>query len=358
MTERKRVLVTGVTGGSIGEQVCKALRSGRGSYEIVAANTSLSAMAAVRAEHYELLPVASAPGYTGALRQVLAKHRIDFLVPGSEPELVRISREREEISRYGARILVTSAEAIRIGVDKCATARFLAEKGFPVPVTLEVGSVADVAGLQNFPYIVKPVSGGGSASTYLAQDRPELDFFAGYLLKYGRRIVVQEYFGTAQDEYTVGVLHYPDRTLCGSVVLHRSILDGLSNRLKMPNRTGRDELGQTLAISSGISQGRIVSCEPVRRQCEAIAAVLGSAGPLNIQGRWFRGVFMPFEINPRFSGTTPMRAVAGFNEPELLIEWYAGVRREAPPAVRQGVFSRGLVEFFTEEAVPPAEEPE
>ncbi len=353
MTGIVRVLVTGVSGGSIGEQVCKALRCGRRSYEIVAANTSLPAMAAVRAEHYEILPPADAADYPEKLREVLSRRQIHFLVPGSEPELIRISEDHDQFVPAGLPILINSTGAIRICVDKCATARFLAGRGFPVPATLQIESAADVAGLEAFPYIVKPVRGGGSASTFLAQDAAELQFFAEYLVKYGRKAVVQEYFGSPDEEYTVGVLHYPDGTLSGSVVLHRSILDGLSNRLKLPNRTGRGELGSTLAVSSGISQGRIVSCEPISSQCEAIARALGSTGPLNIQGRWFNGTFMPFEINPRFSGTTPMRAQAGFNEPELLIDWHRGERDRACPRIRYGVFSRGLVECFTEDP-PPA----
>ena len=113
-------------------------------------------------------------------------------------------------------------------------------------------------------------------------------------------------------------------------------------------RAGRPELGPTLAISSGISQGRIVDAAPVLRTAEAIAQGLGSVGPLNIQGRISRGTFVPFEINPRFSGTSPMRAMAGFNEPELLIDWHldSDHRGAAPPAPRYGTFTRALVEHF------------
>ena len=46
---------------------------------------------------------------------------------------------------------------------------------------------------------------------------------------------------------------------------------------------------------------------------------LGVKGPLNIQCRFVDGEIKVYEINPRFSGTTSIRAMMGFNEPEILI---------------------------------------
>jgi carbamoyl-phosphate synthase large subunit len=147
------------------------------------------------------------------------------------------------------------------------------------------------------------------------------------------------------------VLCYPDCSLVGSVVLHRNILSGLSNRLKVLNRTGREELGNVLAISTGISQGTIRDFQSIKAQAEAMAQSLNSVGPLNIQGRWENEQFVPFEINPRFSGTTPMRAMAGFNEPELLIDWHLGQKHNNLPCLRFGEFTRGISEYFDESQI-------
>jgi carbamoyl-phosphate synthase large subunit len=45
---------------------------------------------------------------------------------------------------------------------------------------------------------------------------------------------------------------------------------------------------------------------------------LGSKGPINIQSRLVAEVPKIFEINPRLSASSPMRAVAGVNEPDIL----------------------------------------
>lgn len=347
VSEPIRVLVTGVSGGSIGEQVCKALNNGEHKYEITTTNMNRSALSVVRADHFEVLPPANADGYMKALHEVMNRYEIQFLIPGSEPELIRLYQNYDSFAGCRAKILMNRPEVIHTCVNKDLTFDFLTKHGFVVPRTL----VLDDTGMPEkflfqFPCIVKPAQGGGgSALAFIAQDREELEFFIHYLIKNSCQPLVQEYIPSAESEYTVGVLHDPEGKLIGTAVLLRQIIAGLSNRLKVKNRTQHQELGEILAISSGISQGQLVSFEPVRRQAEAIANALGSTGPLNIQGRWNGRDFVPFEINPRFSGTTPMRAMAGFNEPELLIEWHLGLPSRSPE-VRFGEFTRGLVEFF------------
>lgn len=350
MTRPISVLVTGVGGGTIGEQVCKALRMGRHRYEIITTNVRSAPLAVFKAEHHAVLPPVSDDNYFEAMLALVNKYKVQFLIPGSEPELIKLSQCRDLFAHLDTKILINADHVIATCIDKRRTFEHLATHNFRVPATFEVNSTTELEKITSgFPYIIKPAQGGGgSAATLLAQDKTELNIFVDYLLRYGYRVLVQEYIGRAEDEYTVGVLHNPDGKLLGSVVLRRHILSGLSNRLRISNQTGRSELGNVLAISSGISQGRIVDFPPVRLQAEAIAQAFNSVGPLNIQGRWDGEQFVPFEINPRFSGTTPMRAMAGFNELELLINYYLYPDQpQIPPGVRCGEFIRGLVEFFT-----------
>ena len=75
----------------------------------------------------------------------------------------------------------------------------------------------------------------------------------------------------------------------------------------------------TALISSGYSQGWIGGFPEILEQVKHISALLGSCGPLNIEGRVIKGKFHPFEINPRFSATTYLWAKAGFNDIDLFI---------------------------------------
>ena len=88
--------------------------------------------------------------------------------------------------------------------------------------------------------------------------------------------------------------------------------------MKVQGRTGA-YIRHTLAISSCISQGMIDKFPFIREECERLAGIMGSKSPLNVQLRVIDGKVYIFEINPRFSGTTAFRALAGFNEPDIMI---------------------------------------
>lgn len=341
------VLVTGVGGGTVGEQVCKALRFGGNHYSVIAANTQTDPLTVVDADYKEVLPSANSADYVNRLIAVCQKYHIKFIIPGSEPELIMMGANRELIENANVHVLVNSEHVINKCVDKLQTFKYLKSANIHVPKTLEINHPNDLREFRShFPIIVKPVFGGGSAATFIAQDKNELSFFAEYLLKYGYRTLIQEYFGRPDQEYTIGVLHYPDGTLYDTIVFRRNILSGLSNRIRLENQTGRKDLGELLAISSGISQGEFVDFQPVKEKAEEIASILKSTGPLNIQGRWDGREFIPFEINPRFSGTSSMRASVGFNEAEILINWYMGKKNDVMSKPPSGEFIRGLREYL------------
>jgi nucleoside-diphosphate-sugar epimerase len=54
---------------------------------------------------------------------------------------------------------------------------------------------------------------------------------------------------------------------------------------------------------------------------------MGLAGPLNIQGRVTDHGLKLFEINPRFTGITGLRALMGFNEVEACVKEWLGIDR-------------------------------
>jgi carbamoyl-phosphate synthase large subunit len=341
-----RVIVTGVGGGSVGEQICKALRLGSRPYHIVATNQSALKARVSTADAIRELPPASAGNYLDDLLSLAQEQRTQFVIPGSEPELLKICQGSAQLVSVGINALVNNERVIATCLNKQSTVNLLQANGFRTPATFcltQNGSPQQ----DTFPWVVKPMQGGGgSAATFVAQDEREFHFFVAYLRANGYTPLAQEYVGTADNEFTVGVLHSPKGTLLGTAVMRRHIKSGMSNRVNVTNRTVKKQLGEVLAISSGLSQGEMVDFAPVRTAAESIASAIGSTGPLNIQGRWDGERFIPFEINPRFSGTASLRALAGFNEPELLISALLG---QEPPLLctpQVGVCMRGLSDHF------------
>lgn len=355
------ILVTGVGPGSTGEQVVKALRHGRRGYRIAAGNVDVSrTVVAAGVERVEL-PPAAAPEYLPAVAAAANRFGARFLVPGTDVELVRMAAGRSALAAITPAIpLVNEAAVIATCSDKGETAAAVERAGLRAPRTTACPSVAcalAAAGPGGIPYpvVLKPRRGGGSADVWVAQDEEELRFYATRILASGEPIVLQEYVGDALSEFTIGVLHTPDGALAGSVALRRELSSLLSVRSRAPNRTGRPELGRELVVSSGFTQGHIDDFPAVRAQAERLATALGSRGPLNVQGRLAGEELVVFEVNPRFSGTEAMRAMAGWNGPEALVEWHLGIVPgltgwRAPACT----FVRTLVEHRIERSSAPA----
>ncbi|MGD8331256.1 MAG: ATP-grasp domain-containing protein [Acidobacteriota bacterium] len=342
------VLVTGVGGASLGEQCLKALRLARTPYRIVAADVKRASVGLAGADVPCVVPLASEDGYVDELLRLCDEHAVAALIPTSEAELRVVSAARGRFEERDVFLPINRHELIAAGDDKSLGLDAITAAGCRTPRHLRAGSAAETTDWELFPCVIKPAVGGsGSANVFIAQSRAELETLTGYLLAVTTEVIVEEYVGTVDSEFTVAVLHDMEGELIHSIAIRRALLGGISNRIKVPNRTGRADLGEVLAISSGISQGRIGDFPQVRQACERLAEGLDSRGPLNIQCRWHEDELVVFEINPRFSGTSALRALAGFNEPDLLIRMQVlGEAIERGFAHAYGTVVRGLSEVF------------
>lgn len=355
MTRLVTAMVTGVGGGGHGEQILKALRLADRSYRVVGSDITPYSSGLGAVDQPCLMPPASDRGYIATLLAVCAAEGVEVLFPGSQPELEALSANRDAFARAGIFLPINPAEVIETCLDKVRTMEALGAAGFAVAAYRRVRSLDDAAGFEHLPAILKPsVGGGGSANLALVQDRDELIACARQLLAIHPEFIVQEYVGTPEREYTVGVLAGMDGEVLNSIAIRRFILSALSNRIRVPNRTARDDLGPVLAVSSGISQGRIGRFPEVTGPCEEIARALGARGPFNVQCRLVGDRVHVFEINPRFSGTTSLRAMVGCNEPDTLVRAHLlGEEIEPHFAYREGVITRSLSETLIDPADIP-----
>jgi carbamoyl-phosphate synthase large subunit len=351
-SEKTTVLITGVGGGSYGHELLKALKL-TGRYRLVGVDMAPSSFGLFDVDVSYLVPAASDPSYVDILLGICAEHDVRVVIHGSDPELAVLSARRDEFISAGVLPLVNTAEIIGLCLDKWETIGRLAATGAAVPVSALVGEHDPLPDIP-LPAVIKPrFGGGGSNNVFLAQSLDELEEACLSLRRQGKEAVVQEYIGTVDDEYTVGVLHTLDGSLVNSLALNRTITSGFSSRIKVANRTPRTELGPTLIVSSGLSQGVVRDFPEVRAACEAITNALGSRGPLNVQVRVSEGRVYPFEINPRFSGTSYMRALLGFNEADLLIRHHVlGEAIPERPPYRTGHVVRALAERVVEDYAP------
>jgi carbamoyl-phosphate synthase large subunit len=314
------ILVTGIGGGGVGRQIIKALQLSGLDYVLFGSDITPVSYGRQDVDSFTLFPNAHDANYIGTVLRFCIEKEIQVLFPGSEHELVTLSKCLDLFETNGIYVPINENELISLCADKFRCNNFLMENGFNCPDSFLIRSFEDLNKIDFFPAVLKPVSGsGGSSNVLIAQNRGELETFTQYLLLNKVDVIAQEYIGNYENEFTVGVLHSNDGKLINSIVLKRNISGGLGFNLGVNNRTCKAELGDRLVISSGISQGEFVERSFVNDVCEEIASKLNSKSTINIQGRIHKGKFYVFEINPRFSGTTSSRALVRYNEPEILI---------------------------------------
>lgn len=341
------VLVTAIGGGGHGEQILKALRlAPEGSYFIVGADANPYCPQFALVDQAVILPRTEAPDFLDAVLAVCAHMNIRAVFHGREPDLKVYSERRQVFAERGILLPINPASVIETCFDKVATAQFLAKNGFVHPRFRAVCAAADLDGIDWFPVVVKPAVGsGGSANCFIAQTPRQLALLAEYLALEGAGFMVQEYVGTPDSEYTVGVLHDLDGRFVNSIAVRRELKSQLNIRTAVRNMTDRKDLGPNLVISSGISHGYVSRFPEVTGPCERIAAALGARGAINFQCRLVGGQVMIFEINPRFSGTTSIRAMMGYNEPDMLLRRHLRSEELTPNfPYRTGMVLRSLSE--------------
>ena len=350
MSKKTPILVTAIGGGGHGEQILKALTlSNNDSYYIIGADAQPNCPQFSMTDGNLKLPLANDPSYMDALFSACDKYDIQALFHGCEPELKVFSQNRKKIEDRGIFLPINPSSVIELCMNKEKTNEKLKELDLMPPRYARISSKEDLKEIDWYPVVVKPsVGGGGSANVYIAQDKDELFSLMDYLglERVSGSYVIQEYVGTPEDEYTVGVLFDMDGNYINSIAVHRYLSGQLNIRTSVPNRTKRSELGRNLVISSGVSHGYVGRFDEVTKQCVDIAQKIGARGAINVQCRFVNGKVKVFEINPRFSGTTSLRAMMGYNEPDILMRKHIlGEDINVDFPYEEGEVLRGLIEY-------------
>jgi carbamoyl-phosphate synthase large subunit len=356
------VLVTGVSGANTGTQVLSALLACRDKYRLLTCDVSPYSYGAMAGDGFYLVPLASSDEYVSSVLGICRKEDIAVIIPGSEAELRVTASFRDQFTAIGVCLLINNSGVINLCTDKLRTAEFLQRSGFPFPktVTPPAGQSLEeqikyLLDRVSFPVVVKPRSvSGGSQNVSIVQDCDELRHI---LARQGQGVgttdwIVQEYIGSDDEEYTLGVLSGPDGRAFSSFALRRLIDGTLTRKCRVWNRDRSRIKDEFLCLSTGVSQGWVGDYPEFRSFAETVANALGSTGPLNIQCRRTERGILIFEINPRFSGTTSIRAECGHNDPDLMIRRCVGGEALSQAPYRHGLVVRTLANAF-KEGVPP-----
>jgi len=298
-----KVLVTGA-GALLGQGIIRALRASIPQAQIVAVDPAPDAVGLYWADSAYLVPFARSSSYADAIRRLLESEKPDALLVGTDIELPFFASQREVLEHdFATSILVSSPWVIETADDKWKTYCFLRDNGFPCPRSSISLDDLDFFTSAQYPLIVKPRSGARSVGMSIVNSREELDSAFREL----EAPVIQELVGESSEEYTAGALVF-DGQCRATIVMRRDLRDGNTYR------------------------AFVESYPELNNEVKRLAEQLSPHGPVNFQFRLCDDQVKVFEINARFSGTTPLRAHAGFNEVEMCLRYLLqGVEIQQPP---------------------------
>ncbi|MBF0627493.1 MAG: ATP-grasp domain-containing protein [Magnetococcales bacterium] len=311
-TERTTVMVTGVGGRSVGHQILHALSLVTPAYRIVATDMDPFSFGLYLGDSRHLLPGARDVGYLPAVLEIIKKEGVQALIPGTEPETWVLTQHQAQLAAHGCVLIAHPHELVALCQDKLRLQHWLETHDIDTPITVTASEWPQLVRDTGFPIIGKPMTGsGGSRNVAILDSAAEV---AEWLRIVGEEnALFQEYVGDLDSEYTVGVLTDKEGRLVDSIVLHRKLV-GISLAQTRLIR------GKLYGFSTGYSQGFVVRHPRLQAALEHLACAIGARGPLNIQCRIDSDDKIKiFEVHPRFSGTTSIRADVGFNEPDLMI---------------------------------------
>jgi carbamoyl-phosphate synthase large subunit len=276
-------------GGGVGQSIIKAL-SGT-VYETVAIDPSDKAAGLYMADMGYLGVPLTDDRFIEHLISICHGAGAKYLFPGFDAELSVLSSNSNKILSEGIIPIVSDATVIALSDDKYKLFKFLKEHDMPhIPTSL--GTEKFRTENKQGPFLVKPVVGCRSQGVerfetldevedYL-KDNPEED------------LIVQEYI--EGEEYTCGTVSFGG-CVEGVICMTRELRSGDTYKARV------DQNPEVIKFVTSL----IGEIKPF--------------GPCNVQLIVRDSIPYVLEINARCSGTTAARALAGFNEPKIVLDF-------------------------------------
>jgi carbamoyl-phosphate synthase large subunit len=288
------ILVTGA-GGGVGQGIIKSIKLIDDlDIHVIAADMSPLASGLYGGNEAILVPAASANDYFDVISDICMENNINYYFPGTDVELLKAADFSSELfHKCQTETAVCPKDVIEIADDKYSTYKFLVDNGFDAPVT-SFPNDTDLNSLQ-YPVIIKPRVGCRSIGVYKVNNVQDAKTAIGSV----DGPVIQEYLDG--DEFTCTVVAVKDK-ISDVLCLKRDLRAGDTYRAFPEKNSVIEEYVKNLALKLGIY------------------------GSCNFQLRLDDGVPKLFEINSRFSGTTPFCAQLGFNP----VEFYLKARLDIP----------------------------
>jgi len=301
MVKYANVLVTGA-GSILGQGIVKCLnlnneeKNKKVTYKTIGVDMSIEAIGLYRSDLGLVVPPASSTDYIDSIIKICKENEIEAIFVGTDQELLPLANAKKLIETESEALVISNPpEVISTCRDKWTTFEFLKKNNLNCAESSLVENKENFIKEFNFPIVVKPREGYGSLHFYIVRNEDELRKAISEIEKVGWRPILQEYLDAIDSEFTTGVtMDKGAKKIMSSISLKRILKNGQTNKAFVDDY------------------------DIVRESAKEAAIKLGCTGATNIQSIQVNDQVKIFEINPRFSASVPIRAVAGVNEPDII----------------------------------------
>jgi nucleoside-diphosphate-sugar epimerase len=317
----KKNYVIGISciGSGVGQSVINSCRISRLPIKTIGLGTNPFAFGAYDCDCFDYTPTIYADNYVDELLSTCKRNHVDLLIPGLDDEVLIYAQNMGKFHAAGIKAIVAGEQFVKLCRDK--------ER-----MILDLSQVADVfvksydkktlqediaMGKIKFPLIAKPRSGFASRGIEIIKNEQDM-------YRIGDEYVIQELAIPARQdpnhdfyleqisknrnpqvsEISIQLVVDPDGHLMGRMASYNKLNNGVPIEIvPFENDLVWEVIGKLMPAF----------------------LKLGLRGPLNIQGRITEHGLKLFEMNPRFTGITGLRALMGFNEVEACVKEWLGI---------------------------------
>lgn len=282
----------------------------------VFASNSAYTIALKRADGFFISPLIYDQNYIPSIIKFCKDNMINVVLSLFDIDLLVLSRHAEVFKENGIELILAPEDFVRICNDKYATYEFISSLGVKTPKTylsvLEVRR-AVTRGEVSYPIIIKPRWGMASMGIYIVDNDEELDFFS--------RKCYKDIFNS--------YLRFESSMTRDAAIVYQEVLIGEEYGIDVLNDLEGNYIKafakQKVTMRSGETDlGRTADSGPFEKAAKLISSRSNHHGICSVDCFLCDNEVYVIEMNCRISGHYPLAYLAGFNYPQLLVDWLKG----------------------------------
>lgn len=311
--KKMTILVSGAS-GIVGYGILRTLRN----EDCILIGTTIydESPADCFADIVEKPPVTTDKNYISWLLKIIEKYNIDMIIPGIEIDMQTWNRHRNELK--STCVLLNNPSLIEICSDKWMFYQKLQKSGFRNYIETSLDMDYDKFPT---PFILKPRCGFGSKGIVKIESEEQFNL---YRHEIGKSLMMQEYVGSENEEYTISAFFDKNSQLKAQISMRRSL----------------SKLGYT-------AKAEVVDIPDIKQYILELAEIFKPIGPTNFQFRKHQGEWRLLEINPRISSSTSIRNKFGYNEGKMCIDYFLKGEEVNQPLIKRGKAIRYIEDYIT-----------